>query len=213
MENSIKTLLLLSFSLFIACKKDEESPIAPKDQTWALTAMSSEDGAFYYEDVDTSYYFYEHFTSVGKDFDATVTFGVDGSFKKSGTFKEVVTAIKNGAETTSETSPYPWLQNGQYELKDNVLTIESDFKKTVAEIISLTSHEMKLKVVVNDRDQNITDVFGPNPAPDPMGYIVWKGNYFYTLKKIRTPAQSVVVSVRPSQSNSGLVSKNGAGHF
>lgn len=141
------TFCILGF-LFTSCTKDDVPASKQAEGTWNLvglnysgTTITETFGAVISSEI----------SGVGKNFNAELTFNLDGTYARSGSYTAVVTTTTFGQSTVQTLDISDFDDDGLYTLDEEVDPIKITFSDkngvmSTGTISSLTDNEMKFSI-------------------------------------------------------------------
>lgn len=174
MKTLAKFLSLSLLVLFASCSKDEEAPNVNQGDAvgiWQLTDVSCTDGTTTttgpgFPTINGT------FTVSGKNYNTTVEFKADGTYKSQGSYTSVVTTTVQGFSQPQEVDSGLFEGTGTWSITGNALTANDGTNTSTTTIEELTSTKMVL-VLKADVTQTPGQGFVSNS----------KGTYRFTLTK------------------------------
>jgi UDP-N-acetylmuramyl tripeptide synthase len=166
-------LTLFSLLLFaVACKKDPSTASnSSLVGTWNLTEESCTDGVI--STTAGGQTIAGTFSSVGKNYAATVTFKDDGTYTSSGTYTSTVSTTVLGQTVTQDASIPNYAGSGKYKIDGTTLTVtDSNGKSSTAQVLENTSSKFRYKIAISVTDNSVPDYSSTTT-----------GTYFFTLTK------------------------------
>lgn len=158
------TLLTTFTLLFTSCSKDDDGVSASDADiigVWNLTAFEVTDGSI--EIVAEEQSVVSELEILGKDFDATVTFGEDPKIVTSeGTFNATVTTTTMGQTETEETEGEDFFENKPWSIEGSILTIGSGAEAQGFTITNLTDSRMDLRYVLDETAEVLGFTYATN---------------------------------------------------
>jgi len=174
MKTLAKFLGLSLLVLFASCSKDEETPNVNQGDAvgiWQLTDVSCTDGTTSttgpgFPPINGT------FTVSGKNYDTTIEFKADGTYKSQGSYTSVVTTTVQGFPQTQELDLGFFEGEGIWSISGNALTANDGTQTSTSTIEELTSSKMVLALKVD-----VTQTPGQGFVSNS------KGTYRFTLTK------------------------------
>ena len=147
-------LFLICSTFLISCSNDDDSSSLIIDENlilgeWNLTGHVTENGRTVTEGLGQT--LVAEYSTIGKDFDATLTFLENPkTYISEGGYTGVTTTTFQGQTTTEEIITPDVLTNGEWSIENNKLIVVDPNNETLSfEVLTLNENEMVLRHNLN----------------------------------------------------------------